>query len=182
MTRQSVKIPKDRVGVLIGKKGGVKAQVEERTGVRIFVDSEEGDVIVDYSKAQDPSVVLPVMDFVVAIGRGFSPEKAIMVLDDDWFLKVLDIREYVGKKAAHVARMRARVIGTKGKTRLLFEELTGVYMSVYGNTVAIIGDTLQIDIAQRALDMLLSGSEHSAVYKFLEGRRAEIKIDGLGFR
>jgi ribosomal RNA assembly protein len=182
MTRQTVKIPKDRVGVLIGKKGGVKAQVEKRTGVRISVDSEEGDVTVDYSKARDPSVVLSVMDFVVAIGRGFSPEKAVMVLDDDWYLEVVDIRDYVGKKMAHVARMRARVIGTKGKTRRLFEELTGVYMSVYGSSVAIIGDTLQLEIARRALDMLLSGSEHAAVYKFLEGKRAEIKIDGMGFR
>jgi ribosomal RNA assembly protein len=77
--------------------------------------------------------------------------------------------------------MRARVIGTKGKTRRLFEELTGAYMSVYGNTVALIGDTFQLDIAMRALDMLLSGSEHSAVYRFLEGKRAEIKIDGMGF-
>ena len=181
MTRQSVKIPKERIGVLIGRKGEVKTQIEKRTGVRIIVDSEEGDVTVDYSKAEDPSVVLPVMDFVVAVGRGFSPEKAMAVLDDDWYLEVVDIREYVGKKPAHIARMRARVIGTKGKTRRLFEELTGVYMSVYGNTIALIGDTLQLDIARRALDMLLSGSEHSAVYRFLEGKRAEIKIDGMGF-
>jgi ribosomal RNA assembly protein len=181
MTRQSVKIPKDRIGVLIGRNGEVKTKVEKRTGVRIIVDSEEGDVTLDFSRATDPSMVLPAMDFVVAVGRGFSPERAMMVLDDDWYLEVIDIREYVGKKPAHVARVRARVIGTKGKTRRLFEELTGVYMSVYGNTVAIIGDTLQLDIARRALDMLLTGSEHSAVYRFLEGKRAQIKVDGMGF-
>jgi len=181
MTRQSVKVPKERIGVLIGREGEVKARVEKQTGVRIIVDSQEGDVTVDYSKAKDPSAVLSVMDFIVAVGRGFSPEKAMMVLDDDWYLSVIDIREYVGKKPAHIARMRARVIGTKGKTRRLFEELTGAYMSVYGNTVALIGDTFQLDIARRALDMLLSGSEHSAVYRFLESKRAEIKIDGMGF-
>ncbi len=181
MTRQSVKVPKERIGVLIGKEGEVKAKVEKQTGVRILVDSQEGDVTVDYSKAKDPSAVLSVTDFVVAVGRGFSPEKAMMVLDDDWYLEVIDIREYVGKKPAHIARMRARVIGTNGKTRRLFEELTGAYMSVYGNTVALIGDTFQLDVARKALDMLLSGSEHSAVYRFLEGKRAEIKIDGMGF-
>lgn len=181
MTTQSVKVPKDRIGALIGKDGEVKAKVEKLTGVKIHVDSSEGDVTLDYSKAPDPSSVLSVMDFVTAVGRGFSPEKALMVLDDDWYLEVIDIREYVGKKPTHVARMRARVIGTKGKTRRLFEELTGTYISVYGNTVAIIGDTLQLDIVRRALDMLLTGSEHAAVYKFLEGKRAEIKIDGMGF-
>lgn len=181
MTRQSVKVPMERIGALIGKKGEVKAKVEKQTGVSIIVDSGEGDVTLDYSKAEDPSSVLSVMDFVVAVGRGFSPEKAMMVLDDDWFLEVIDIREYVGKKPNHIARMRARVIGTKGKTRMLFEELTGAYMSVYGNTISLIGDVLQIEIARRALDMLLTGSEHSAVYKFLESKRMEIKIDGMGF-
>ena len=181
MTSQAVKIPRDRIGVLIGKEGETKAKVESMTGATISVDSEEGDVTVDSSKAQDPSVLLSVMDFVVAVGRGFSPERAMLVLDDDWYLQVMDIRDYVGKRSNHVARMRARVIGTKGKTRRLIEELSGAYISVYGNTVALIGDLVQLDVARRALDMLLTGSEHSAVYRFLESKRAEVKIDGMGF-
>lgn len=178
---QSVKIPRDRVGVLIGKGGETKDAIEARTGVRLTIDSEEGDVEIDHSRAPDPGMALAVQDVVVAIGRGFSAEKALLLLDVDIFLEVMDIRDYVGKKANHVARMRARVIGTKGKTRRIFEELAGVHLSVQGNTVAIIGDLLQIDVAKRGLDMLLSGSEHAAVYKFLEGRRPEIKIDGMGF-
>lgn len=178
---QSVKIPKDRVGVLIGKGGETKEALERRTGVRLSIDSDEGDVEIDHTHAPDPAMALAVQDVVVAIGRGFSAKKAITLLDEDVFLEVMDIRDYVGKKPAHVVRMRARVIGTKGKTRRIFEELTGVRLSVQGNTVAIIGDLLQIDVAKRGLHMLLSGSEHAAVYKFLEGRRPEIKIDGMGF-
>lgn len=178
---QSVRIPKDRVGVLIGKGGETKDSLERKTGVKLTIDSEEGDVDIDHSNAPDPAMALAVQDVVVAIGRGFSAAKALKLLDVDTFLEVLDIRDYVGKKQVHVVRMRSRVIGTKGKTRRIFEELTGVHLSVQGNTVAIIGDLLQIDIAKRGLDMLLSGSEHAAVYKFLEGRRPEIKIDGMGF-
>lgn len=178
---QSVKIPKDRVGVLIGKGGETRSALEAKTGVRLSIDSEEGDVEIDHSHAPDPAMALAVQDVVVAIGRGFSAKKAMELLDVDIFLEVMDIRDYVGKKPAHVVRMRSRVIGTKGKTRRIFEELTGVHLSVQGNTVAIIGDLLQIEVAKRGLDMLLSGSEHAAVYKFLEGRRAEIKIDGMGF-
>jgi ribosomal RNA assembly protein len=178
---QSVKIPKDRVGVLIGKGGETKDALERRTGVRIHIDSEEGDVEIDHTHAPNPADALAVQDVVVAIGRGFSAEKAMTLLSEDIFLEVMDIRDYVGKKLTHVVRMRARVIGTKGKTRRIFEELAGVHLSVQGNTVAIIGDLLQIEIAKRGLDMLLSGSEHAAVYKFLEGRRPEIKVDGMGF-
>jgi ribosomal RNA assembly protein len=178
---QSVKIPKDRVGVLIGKGGETKDAIERLTGVRLTIDSEEGDVEMDHSHAPDPAMALAVQDVVVAIGRGFSAGKAMKLLDESMFLEVMDIRDYVGKKQEHVVRMRARVIGTKGKTRRIFEELAGVYLSVQGNTVAIIGDLLQIEVAKRGLDMLLSGSEHAAVYKFLEGRRPEIRVDGMGF-
>lgn len=178
---QSVRIPTDRVGVLIGKNGSTKARIEKQTGVKISIDSEEGEIEIDHTHARDPSMSLSVANVVIAIGRGFSPQKALRLLEEDYFLEVFDIRDYVGKKKEHVMRMRARVIGTHGKTRALIEELTGAYMSVYGNTVAVIGDSLQIDVARRAVDMLLSGSEHAAVYHFLEGRRAQLKIDGMGF-
>jgi len=178
---QSIKIPTDRVGVLIGKGGSVKQKLEERTGVKILIDSEEGDVQVDHTHSKDPSMALAVLNVVQAIGRGFSPQKAVLLLEDDYFLKIFDIRDYVGKKQENVVRMRARVIGSHGKTRSLVEELTGAFVSVYGSTVAVIGNGLQIDIASRALDMLLSGSEHAAVYNFLEGRRGQLKVDGMGF-
>src|SRR5512136_575050 len=178
---QSIRIPTERVGVLIGKNGETKEWLEKRARVRISIDSEEGDVQIDHTHAPDPALALAVINVVNAIGRGFSPENAMKLLEDDYFLEILDIRDYVGKKHEHVIRMRARVIGTHGKTRALVEELTGAHVSVYGNTVGIIGDILQMDVARRALHMLLSGSEHAAVYHFMEGRRAQLKVDGMGF-
>lgn len=178
---QCVRIPKERVGVLIGKGGETKALIEHETGVTLKIDSEEGDVEIDHTHASDPSMALSVQSVVVAIGRGFSAEKAVKLLRDDIFLEVIDIRDYVGKKLSHVERMRARVIGTRGKTREIIEELAGVHLSVFGNTVAVIGDSVQMDVAMRALDMLLSGSEHAAVYKYLEGSRVRIKIDEMGY-
>jgi ribosomal RNA assembly protein len=176
-----VRIPGERIGVLIGKGGETKESIERRTGVKLSIDSAEGDVEIDHSHAPDPSMAIVVSNLVTAIGRGFSPSKAMKLLENDCYLEVLDIRDYVGKKIQHVERMRARVIGTHGKTRELFEELTGADISIYGNTVAIIGTAFQLDIARRGMDMLLSGSEHSTVYHFLEGKRSQLKVDGLGF-
>ncbi len=119
---------------------------------------------------------LKAFNIVRAVGRGFSPEKAMRLVDDDVFLEVIDIREFAGKKKNSVRRVRGRLIGTRGKTRRLIEELSGADVSVYGNTVSIIGDFLEIDIARNAITMLLSGSEHSTVYHYLERRRMDIKI------
>jgi ribosomal RNA assembly protein len=176
-----VKIPGERIAVLIGKSGETKDLIEKRTGVKLTIDSEEGDVEIDYTHAKDPSMAIVVSNLVMAVGRGFSPAKALKLLENDCYLEVLDIRDYVGKKLEHVERMRARVIGTHGKTREVFEELTGADISIYGNTVSIIGTSLQLDVARRGMDMLLSGSEHAAVYHFLERKRAKLKVDGLGF-
>lgn len=177
----TVKIPGERIAVLIGKSGETKELMEKRTGVKLTIDSEEGDVEIDYTHAKDPSMAIVVSNMVMAVGRGFSPAKALKLLENDCYLEVLDIRDYVGKKLEHVERMRARVIGTHGKTREVFEELTGADISIYGNTVSIIGTSLQLDVARRGMDMLLSGSEHAAVYHFLEKKRAMLKVDGLGF-
>jgi ribosomal RNA assembly protein len=77
--------------------------------------------------------------------------------------------------------MRARLIGTKGKTRKIIEDLTNAELSIYGNTVCIIGNLFELQIAKTAIDMILSGSEHSAVYKFLENKRHDLKIAEMGF-
>jgi len=178
---QSVKIPAERVGVLIGTKGSTKARIEKLSGVKLSIDSEEGDVEVDSTHAQDPAISLAVCNVVTAIGRGFSPQRAIKLLQDEYYLELLDIRDYVGKKQDHVIRMRSRLIGTRGKTRAIIEELTGAYVSVYGNTVGVIGDTFQLAVAMKALEMLLEGSEHKAVYHFLERGSAKLKVDRMGF-
>ncbi len=178
---QTIRIPVDRVGVLVGKKGAVKLRIEKATGVRLSIDSEEGDVQIDLSGAKDQGTALAVANVVTAIGRGFSPQKAMLLLNDEYYLEVFDIRDYVGKRRESVIRMRSRVIGSGGKTRQIIEELTGVFVSISGNTVCLIGDIVQLEVAKKAVDMLLSGSEHAAVYHFLEGSRARLKVDEMGF-
>lgn len=176
-----VKIPLERVGVVVGTNGEVKKKIEDETGTQLIIDSESGDVTIDDSKAQDPILTLKCGDIVKAIGRGFSPERALRLLNDDVFFALFDIRDYAGKTQKHVRRVRSRVIGTKGKTRRLIEELTGVSVSIYGNTVGIIGDSLEMGVATSAIEMLLSGSEHSAVYSFLEKKKRAMNLAELRF-
>jgi len=174
-----LKIPRDRIGALIGPGGRVKREMEKRTGIRVDVESETGEVTIHYDSARDPALVLKVNDLVKAVGRGFSPQRAMRLLKDDQFFAVIDIQDYVGKKVDHVRRMRARVIGTGGKTRRVIEELSEAELSVYGDTVAIIGDPVSLDIARTAVDMILNGSEHSAVYSYLEHTRRERRLAEL---
>ena len=176
-----IKIPKERVGALIGKGGEAKRWLEKRTGARILIDSTEGDVELDVTNLSDPSMALVIPNVIRAIGRGFSPEHAFELLEDGTVLEVIDMRDWVGKKPNHVARVRARLIGTRGKTRRIMEDLTGTHISVFGNTVAVIGGSVQASISVRAIEMLLEGAEHATVYRFLEGKRDYVRVAEMGF-
>jgi ribosomal RNA assembly protein len=174
-----VRIPKDRVGALIGTDGETKGLIERRAGVKIRIDTE-GEVDID-DNPEDPLAALKVMDLVRAIGRGFSPHRAMRLLDDDEYLEVIDLGDFIGKKSDQLSRVRARIIGTNGKTRRIIEDLTGAHMSIYGRTVSLIGNSIQLPIAKTAVEMLLRGSEHSTVYRYLERSRATLRIAEMGF-
>ncbi len=174
------RIPQERVGVLIGPEGGTKRRIQERTGTHLEVDSATGEVTIDEAGAQDPVLALKARDIVTAVGRGFSEERAFRLLDDDVYLEILDIKDFARTKA-RLEQIRARVIGTRGKTRRIVEELTSVDVSVYGHTVALLGPSFEMAIAREAVVMLLRGSEHATVYRFLERKRADIKAWQMGF-
>ena len=53
--QHSIKIPRERIGALIGKRGKVKLQIEKRCGVEIAIDSETGDAMVSGTEARTSS-------------------------------------------------------------------------------------------------------------------------------
>jgi len=172
-----VKIPTERVGVLIGPEGVTKKNIEERLSVKLLVDSETGDVVIDLSeKASDPSMLFKAKDVVMAMGRGFSPEHAFrLIRDDEAILDIIDLRTVFGRSETDIKRIKGRIIGMNGKTRNIIEELTATNLAVYGHTVSIIGTIEQAEVAREALQMLVKGSMHATVYRFLHRKRRELK-------
>ena len=172
-----IKIPKERIGVLIGPKGSVKELIERRLKVELDIDSKTGDVEITLNEdAEDPSLLFRAKDVVRAIGRGFSPERAFKLLEDeDKVFEMIDLRDIFGRSQSNIKRVKGRVIGKDGKTRRIIEELTGALVSVYGDTVSIIGNIEQVETAREAIKMLIKGSQHRTVYKFLQRKRHELK-------
>lgn len=172
-----VKVPKERVAILIGPNGAVRTRIEEKLNVKLKIDSESGDVQITLNpEAQDPTVLFRAKDVVTAIGRGFSPENAYKLLTDpEEMLEIIDLHEIIGKSEADLKRLKGRVIGKDGRTRNLIEELTDTNVSIYGHTISIIGGAEQIEIAKQAIRMLLKGSLHSTVYRFLHKKRRDLK-------
>src|SRR6056297_1640791 len=79
-----VTIPQDRIGVLIGEGGETMREIESRAEVRLDIDSESGSVAIE--SVGDPVAALVAPEIVKAIGRGFAPEEAMTLLEDDMMM------------------------------------------------------------------------------------------------
>ena len=167
-----VKIPHERVAVLIGKDGDIKKRLEEKTQTKLDIDSENGDVLI---QGDDGLNIFDAKEVVVAIGRGFNPEIALNLVDDNNQLEIIDITTYTGDSKKKLIRIRARVIGEGGKTREYIEKLTDTNIVIYGKTVGIIGNYEVVGLVRRAFEGLLSGQRHSTVYTWLEKNVKERK-------
>lgn len=173
---QHVKVPQDRIGVLIGEGGETMREIERRAEVRLDIDSETGSIAID--SVGDPVTGMVAPDIVRAVGRGFTPEVALSLLDDELrMFELIDLAEQTRNKN-DLKRQKGRLIGEGGRTRELMEELSGAEVVIYGSTLGIIGDPEEVETVRRAVGMLLDGAPHGTVYSFLERRHNEL---GRGF-
>ncbi len=176
---QHVKIPQDRIGAVIGEGGETMREIEERAEVRLDIDSESGSVKVE--SVGDPVTALKGPDIVKAIGRGFAPDDAMRLLDDEVMLfDVVDI-DAASRNRNDFTRQKGRLIGEDGRTRELMEDLSGASVVIYGSTLGIIGGPEQVETVREAAEMLLEGAPHGSVYSFLERRHNEMKQKGLNY-
>jgi len=163
-----IKIPHDRVAVLIGKDGEIKQQIEEETKTKLDINSTEGDVQIS---GEDPITLFTCAEIVKAIGRGFNPEIALSLKKLDYVLEIISIVEFA-KTKNDLIRLRGRVIGKEGKARKIIEDLLDINICVYGKTISLIGRGDIVSIGRRAMESLLKGSPHSNVFKWLEKQRS----------
>ena len=97
------------------------------------------------------------------------------LLNQDYAFEMINLQEYAGKSRNDMIRIKSRLIGSEGKTRVAIEELTETSVTIYGKTVSMIGLIENVAIAKQAVEMLVKGSPHSKVYTFLEKKRRDLK-------
>lgn len=163
--QEEVKIPKERIAVLIGEKGATKRKLQNKTKTKIKVSSKEGDVTIE---GEDSLKVIKTKDIVKAVGRGFNPEIALELTKEEMILDLINIQDFSGKSKKAEERLKSRVIGTDGKARKMLEKMTNTNICVYGKTVAIIGKQEDVYLARRGVEIILNGAPHNNAYHWIQ--------------
>jgi ribosomal RNA assembly protein len=119
---ETVKVPLDRVGVIVGRNGKVRKRVEKLANVKIEVNSEGVVTITAPENTEDPVLAWKARDMIRAMARGFSPKNALSLIADDMQLIVVSLRDVVGSSPNQMKRVAGRIIGENGRTRRVIEQ------------------------------------------------------------
>jgi ribosomal RNA assembly protein len=166
-----LKIPKSRIAMLVGIKGITKRKIEKITNTKLKINSKEGEVEI-IGESLDVYQTEPV---IKSIGRGFNPDIALTLLDEDKCFELIEIKEFSGKSKVKLNRIKSRLIGTQGKCRKFIENICDVHIRIYGKTVGIMGDIEKVSIARIAIQDILRGAPHGPVYKKLEEKMNSLR-------
>lgn len=156
-----VAIPEERIKIL--KRDRKWKELLKKFSDAIVELNEEVTI-----ECEDPFQLLRLKEVFKAFGRGFDFNVALNLLDEEYYLEIIEVKEFSGKSRKRQIVLKGRVIGTKGKMKKMIEKYCDVKIAIYGKTISILGKWKNVRKAKKAIEMLLSGAMHSRVYRFLE--------------
>ncbi len=105
-----------------------------------------------------------------ALDYPFLIEDALLLKNENFVFEVLKIRDFTPRK--NLENVKGRLIGTKGKTLKVLQELSECEIVVKDNEVAIIGSAEFFENAKQAVISLIQGSKQGNVYGSLERKKS----------
>lgn len=150
-----------------------KKQLEKKLNVEI---SNRGKEVTIIGEPEDEYTAEKVID---ALNFGFPFSTAIRIKEEDLVFEIINIKDFT--KRTDLERVRARIIGTKGKTLKTLCDLTQCNFELKDNEVGIIGNPEHIKNAQEGITSIIKGAKQTNVYKSLERHKPK-PIKDLGLR
>ncbi len=150
-----------------------KKRLERILNVKI---RNRGKEVIIEGRSEDEYSAEKVID---ALNFGFPFSTAILIKEEGFIFEIINIKDHTKRK--DLERIRARIIGTKGKTIQTLHQLTKCNFELKDNYIGIIGDPEHLENAQQAIISIVKGSKQSNVYNLLERHQVKEPID-LGLK
>jgi len=166
---EHILIPEKRAAVL----RRILPKASEALSCRIEL-SDGNEVVID----GEPYAEYNAKNVMQAFGRGFPMSTAYKLLDDGYFFKYINLKDVL-RSEDQIRRIKARIIGREGRTKEYIQDVSGAAVSIYGNTVGLIGTNEEIDTAIGALQVLIEGGTHKKAYRIMESIRRKHREQGV---
>lgn len=161
-----IKIPIKFKNVLL-KKPKLKEKIETTTKTKLYI---RDDIEIEGESLD----VFIAKNILKAFGRGFKIDDALKLIEDDYAFEIIDLTDFI-KSENRIKILMGRIIGTNGKTKKFIEKYTNTKIAVSGKTVSIIGKWDDIALAREAVLMMINGSTHKSLYRWLEQKTKVVK-------
>lgn len=150
-----------------------KKKLEKELDVKI---TNRGKEVTIMGSPEDEYIAEKVID---ALNFGFPFSVSLLIKKQDFMFETINIKDYTNRQ--DLERVRARIIGTKGKTLQTLSQLTNCFFELKDNFVGIVGFPDLMQNAQNALISIIKGSKQSNVYSRLEKNQVKY-VDDLGLK
>ncbi len=146
-----------------------KVIIQKELGIKL---SNKGHNVFVNGKAASEFLAIEVLE---AVNLGFSVDAALQLKQDNVILQTVNIKDIT--KRHDLERVRARIIGTQGRTLKTLDNLTKCDLSLHDNQIGIIGNTEEIEFAIQAITSLVQGSKQGNVYGRLEREKKKKRLE-----
>ena len=158
-----ITIPEERIKILKKNKKW-KKWIENFCNVKVKI--EDNDILME----GDPLEILRIKEVFRAFGRGFSWNDSLNLLDENYFLEIINLKDYT-RKRNRMIELKGRVIGKNGKIKRIIERETDTKIAIYGKTISVMGKLKNLRIAAKVIRTILEGKKHGTALKISEERR-----------
>ncbi|MBI5229198.1 RNA-processing protein [Candidatus Micrarchaeota archaeon] len=165
-----VVFPRVRIPVLTKNANAVLKEIEKKAAVRLSLE-EDSVRIEALSEEKNGSLEWIAEQVLKAISYGFKPQHAFKLFREDYFLEEMDLALMLHGSKKAIERYKGRIIGSEGKAKKIIEELSGSWISISGDRIALVGRYDELMDAKEAVTRLIEGSQHASVYEFLERKK-----------
>ena len=140
-----------------------KFRLQKELGIKL---TNKGKNVFVNGPADKEFVAIEVLE---AINLGFSADRALELTQDGFMLQTVHIKDIT--KRHDLERVRARIIGTQGRTLKTLQNLTNCDLAMNDNEIGLIGPIQEMEDAVQAVTSLVQGSKQGNVYGRLERQR-----------
>jgi ribosomal RNA assembly protein len=138
--------------------------------LKVIIKNQGKNIFIE-GPAENEYIALHIIE---ALNLGFNIYESLLLKDENIILYILNIRNYTKRKDLY--EVKARIIGTYGKTKNNMENLTDCVISIHDNQVGIIGETDCIDEAIIGMKLIIQGSKQGNIYARLEKKKKERRL------